>query len=105
MADTLQALQADSDAVRVATLAVKAADATLAITGQQLRLGQISYLAFLSAEQVALQARLTAVQARATRLSDTAGLFQALGGGWWHRADVQVKDIHGDDILGVVGLH
>ncbi len=105
VADTLQALQADSDAVRVATLAVKAADATLAITGQQLRLGQISYLAFLSAEQVALQARLTAVQARATRLSDTAGLFQALGGGWWHRADVQVKDIHGDDILGVVGLH
>jgi hypothetical protein len=25
------------------------------------------------------------VQARAARYSDTAGLFQALGGGWWNR--------------------
>jgi outer membrane protein TolC len=28
------------------------------------------------------------VQAQAARLTDTAGLFQALGGGWWHRTDV-----------------
>ena len=105
VADALRALQADADAVRVATLAVQAANQTLTITSQQLRLGQISYLAFLNAEQVALQARLTEVQARASRFSDTAGLFQALGGGWWHRSDVQVKDIHGDDVLGVVGIH
>ena len=105
VADALRALQADSDAVRVATLAVKAANETLDITGQQLRLGEISYLGFLNAEQVALQARLTEVQALATRYSDTAGLFQALGGGWWHRSDVQVNDIHGDDVLGVVGIH
>jgi hypothetical protein len=26
--------------------------------------------------------------AQANRLSDTAALFQALGGGWWNRADV-----------------
>jgi outer membrane protein TolC len=26
------------------------------------------------------------VQAQAARLSDTAGLFQALGGGWWNKA-------------------
>jgi outer membrane protein TolC len=26
-------------------------------------------------------------QARAARLSDTAALYQALGGGWWNRAD------------------
>ena len=25
------------------------------------------------------------VQARAARLTDTAALFQALGGGWWNR--------------------
>jgi len=25
------------------------------------------------------------VQARASRLADTAALFQALGGGWWNR--------------------
>jgi hypothetical protein len=28
------------------------------------------------------------VQAEANRYSDTAALFQALGGGWWHRTDV-----------------
>jgi len=30
---------------------------------------------------------LNVAQARATRLGDTAALFQALGGGWWHRVD------------------
>ena len=28
------------------------------------------------------------IQARANRLSDTVALFQALGGGWWNRADL-----------------
>jgi hypothetical protein len=28
------------------------------------------------------------VQAQAARFSDTAALFQALGGGWWNRIDV-----------------
>ena len=27
------------------------------------------------------------VQAQASRYADTAALFQALGGGWWNRAD------------------
>ena len=27
------------------------------------------------------------VQAEANRFADTAALFQALGGGWWHRSD------------------
>jgi hypothetical protein len=27
------------------------------------------------------------VQAQASRYADTAALFQALGGGWWHAAD------------------
>jgi len=28
------------------------------------------------------------VQAQANRLSDTAALFQALGGGWWNRDEL-----------------
>jgi hypothetical protein len=39
----------------------------------------------LTAQQAYLQATLQVVQARAARLSDTAALFQALGGGWWNR--------------------
>ncbi len=41
-----------------------------------------------SAEQAYQQARITLVQAQANRYADTAALFQALGGGWWHRADL-----------------
>ena len=33
------------------------------------------------------------VQAQASRYADTAALFQALGGGWWQRADL-TKDKH-----------
>ncbi len=104
VADALRALQADANATRVATVAARTASATLAITNQQLRLGQVSYLSLLNAEQAELNARLTLVQAQATRLTDTAALFQALGGGWWHRSDVLVTDVHGDDPLAVVGI-
>ena len=42
----------------------------------------------LNADQAYQQARLSLVQAEADRFSDTAALFQALGGGWWHRPDL-----------------
>jgi outer membrane protein TolC len=32
------------------------------------------------------------VQAEANRYSDTAALFQALGGGWWNCEDVPKKN-------------
>jgi outer membrane protein TolC len=35
------------------------------------------------------QALVTRVQAQATRYGDTAALYQALGGGWWHRGEQQ----------------
>ncbi|MND04239.1 hypothetical protein D3C83_244220 [compost metagenome] len=39
----------------------------------------------LAAELAHQQASLSRVQAQAARFSDTAALFQALGGGWWNR--------------------
>ena len=33
------------------------------------------------------------VQAKANRYADTAALFQALGGGWWNRTDVDPKSM------------
>ena len=104
VADALRALQTDADAVRVATTAATASDRALAITREQLRLGQIAYLVLLASEQAELQAKLTLAQAQAARLADTAALFQALGGGWWHRDDVKVRDIRGDDLPSIVGL-
>jgi NodT family efflux transporter outer membrane factor (OMF) lipoprotein len=104
VADALRALQTDADAVRLAKVAEATSAAALRITDAQLHLGAVAYLSVLNAEQSEFQARLTLVQAQATRLADTAALFQALGGGWWHRDDVQVKDVTGDDVLGVIGL-
>jgi NodT family efflux transporter outer membrane factor (OMF) lipoprotein len=104
VADALRALQTDADGVRVATTAARTAGAALGVTREQLRIGQISYLSLLNSEQTELQAKLALIQAQANRLADTAALFQALGGGWWNRKDVDVRDVEGDDILGVVGL-
>ena len=105
VADSLAALQADARAVQAAVTAAEAAAATLKIVRLQVSLGQASYLSILNAEQTELQGDITLIQARASRLADSAALFQALGGGWWHRHDVQVRDIDGDDALAVVGVH
>jgi outer membrane protein TolC len=42
----------------------------------------------LAAEQAYQTARIAVIQARASRYLDTVALFQALGGGWWRRADL-----------------
>ena len=49
---------------------------------KQLGLGQVNQIVLLNAQQVYLTATVIRVQAQATRLSDTAALFMALGGSW-----------------------
>ena len=88
VADTLIALGQDAEALKTAAIAEQDARATLELSQHQLRDGYISYLALLNAEQAYQQARLNLIQAQANRFSDTAALFQALGGGWWHRTDL-----------------
>ena len=85
VADALYALQADAESLRTAVAAERAAKRTLDITLKQQEFGAVSYLALLSARQAYQQALITRVQAQASRLADTAVLFQALGGGWWNR--------------------
>ena len=82
----MRALQSDADAVNAAAAAEQAAGRSLEIARKQLQLGQVAYLALLNAQNAYAQAQLSQVQASALRLADTAALFQALGGGWWHRA-------------------
>jgi NodT family efflux transporter outer membrane factor (OMF) lipoprotein len=89
VADTLMALEQDADALKAAAAAADAAKVTLDLAQRQLQDGYAGYLALLSAEQAYQQARINLVQAQANRFADTAALFQALGGGWWHRADLQ----------------
>ena len=95
VADALRALQSDADGLKAAAASERAAARSLEIVRRQLALGQIAYLGVLNAENTYAQARLALVQAQATRLADTAALFQALGGGWWHREDVKVASAAG----------
>jgi len=87
VADTLRALQADADALKASAEADRAAKTTFDLAQRQRALGTISMVAVLNAEQTYSQAELSLVQAQANRYSDTAGLFQSLGGGWWNRTE------------------
>jgi outer membrane protein TolC len=90
VADTLNALQHDADALKSAATAADAAKVTLDLTRRQLETaagGETNQLALLNAEQTYQQSVVNLVQAQANRYADTAALFQALGGGWWNRAD------------------
>ncbi len=88
VADTLVALEQDGEAVKSAAAADTAAKNTLDITQRQLQDGYSNTLGLLNAEQAYQQAEITLLSAQSARFADTAALFQALGGGWWHRSDL-----------------
>ena len=88
VADTLHALQQDANALNAAATARDAAKVSLDLAQTQFQSGYAGYLPLLTAEQSYQQALINLVQAQANRYADTAALFQALGGGWWHRADL-----------------
>lgn len=85
VADTLHAILADADALAADLEAERAAKVTLDLTHARAQAGYSDYLADLAAQMAYQQALLALAQAQATRFGDTAALYQALGGGWWHR--------------------
>lgn len=85
VADALRSLQADAKSVSTARKSAEVAKKNLDIVQMQLKYGQVSQIAVLNAQRMYFRASLSLVQAEATRLSDTAALFMALGGGWWNR--------------------
>jgi NodT family efflux transporter outer membrane factor (OMF) lipoprotein len=87
VADTLRALAADADALRAAVDAERASRKTWDLAREQRALGTLSPVAEAQAELAFAQAQLAVSQAQANRFADTAGLFQALGGGWWNRRE------------------
>lgn len=88
VADSLTALEQDAKGLKAAAASDAAAKATLEITQYQLKDGYNNTLGLLQAEQAYQQAHIALLQAEASRYADTAALFQALGGGWWHRPDL-----------------
>ncbi len=85
VADTLRALEYDALALKASVTAERAAATSLDIARRRLDLGDTTYVFVLSAELLYQQALLARVQAQTNRYTDTAALFQALGGGWWNR--------------------
>lgn len=88
VADTLSALEFDAASLKTQDAAVKTALDNLELTRLQYQLGAISYLSLLNSERDYQQTRIGQINAQARRYSDTAALFQALGGGWWNRPDL-----------------
>jgi len=79
VADTLTALNQDAATLQAAQTAAKAAEQTFANADARYRLGATSYPSMVLSEQHWQSAKLTEIQARASRLADTAALFQAMG--------------------------
>ncbi|HQT39395.1 MAG TPA: efflux transporter outer membrane subunit [Acidocella sp.] len=88
VADALQALQFDAQTLQAAQLAEASSAQSLAVTQSQFKYGSQPFTAVLTAQASYQNALIARVKAQSTRLADTAALFQALGGGWWHRDDV-----------------
>ena len=82
VSDALVALREDQDALRAADTANTAAERNRVMVSRQVELGASGSLEALNAAATAAEAQLRIVDARVTQLSDTVGLFQALGGGW-----------------------
>ena len=85
VADNLRAIDADATALKAQANAESLARESLEISKRQYQLGGINYLTLLDAERSYQQAHINLVVAQSARLTDTAALFVALGGGWWNR--------------------
>jgi NodT family efflux transporter outer membrane factor (OMF) lipoprotein len=101
VSDSLRAVQNDADALKAADAFERAANISFEQARRQFQEGSVNVLILLTAQQAYLQAEIQVVQARAARLSDSAALFQALGGGWWNRAEpfqAQIVNVSTGDI-------
>ena len=89
VADALRALQSDADALRAQAAAERPPPPVSRCPSEQYQVGAINYLTLLNAAtDLPAGAVINRLRAQAARYADTAALFQALGGGWWNRTDV-----------------
>jgi outer membrane protein TolC len=80
--DNLAALRILADEANAADETVRAAQQSLEISTYQYKAGTASYLQVIIAQTVALQAQITALNILTRRMTASALLIEALGGGW-----------------------
>ncbi|HWB48520.1 MAG TPA: efflux transporter outer membrane subunit [Stellaceae bacterium] len=84
VADQLQALVHDDEAVKAQQAAVAVADQALRLARLSYEAGNSTFLQLLDPQRQREQAQLGLVRAQTQRLIDTAQLLVALGSGWWN---------------------
>jgi NodT family efflux transporter outer membrane factor (OMF) lipoprotein len=83
VADVLGAIEHDAQALQARSEAAAQAEGAYQIASRRYDAGGISQVALLDAQRQQLQTALDQVASQAARYTDSATLFQALGGGWW----------------------
>ncbi len=81
VADALDALQHDAQALAAQSSAVESSAEALRLTQINYQAGTVNYLQVLTADNQYLQARLGYIQTVGQRMQDTGALFVAVGGG------------------------
>lgn len=87
VANALSALQHDATTLQMQAEAELVARESLDMTNNQYQFGSVNILSVLDAQRSYQQARIALIQAQTARFTDSAALFQALGGGWWNRTE------------------
>ena len=87
VADVLRALEADAKRLKERADANAQARTYHDIAAARYQAGGVSYYALLDAQRKLQATLLDRTQAVADRYTDSAALFQALGGGWWNEVD------------------
>lgn len=88
VADALRAIELDAEALRIQQEAAVLAARSLAIAREQLRIGAVTSLEVLAAQQADAQAQIGLVRAQEARFADTVALLLALGSGWGEAPEV-----------------
>lgn len=94
VADTLYAIQHDAESLQAREQATTEAAAAYRIASDRYRAGGISQLALIDAERQQLQTALDRTVSAAARYTDSATLFEALGGGWWNQQQNPAPHAH-----------
>ena len=84
VADSMRAIDHDAQTLQARSTAAAQAEETYTIASQRYTFGGISQLSLLDAQRQYLQTAMDRTASAASRYSDSAALFQALGGGWWN---------------------
>jgi NodT family efflux transporter outer membrane factor (OMF) lipoprotein len=84
VADSLNALGHDAEALQSQVDGLRAASEALALLQANYKAGLVAYPDVLAADVQVHMATITYLQAAAQRQQDAVALFVALGGGWWN---------------------